>query len=119
MLKVMIVDDEIIVRVGFQSCINWEAHGCQVVSTCESGGDAVEYMNRDVPDIVFTDIMMPGMDGIQLVKYISENHPDTKVVVLSCVDEIDYVKKAIKLGAEDYILSCLLPRIRWWSSSQG
>lgn len=104
MLKVMIVDDEIIVRVGFQSCINWEAHGCQVVSTCESGGDAVEYMNRDVPDIVFTDIMMPGMDGIQLVKYISENHPDTKVVVLSCVDEIDYVKKAIKLGAEDYIL---------------
>ena len=47
---------------------------------------------------------MPGMDGIQLVKYISENHPDTKVVVLSCVDEIDYVKKAIKLGAEDYIL---------------
>ena len=41
MLKVMIVDDEIIVRVGFQSCINWEAHGCQVVSTCESGGDAV------------------------------------------------------------------------------
>ncbi|MFR2827500.1 MAG: response regulator [Enterocloster bolteae] len=104
MLKVMIVDDEIIVRVGFQSCINWEAYGCQVVSTCESGGDAVEYMNRDVPDIVFTDIMMPGMDGIQLVKYISENHPDTKVVVLSCVDEIDYVKKAIKLGAEDYIL---------------
>ena len=44
MLKVMIVDDEIIVRVGFQSCINWEAYGCQVVSTCESGGDAVEYM---------------------------------------------------------------------------
>ena len=45
--------------------------------------DAVEYMNRDA-DIVFTDIMMPGMDGIQLVKYISENHPDTKVVVLLC-----------------------------------
>ena len=44
MLKVMIVDDEIIVRVGFQSCINWEAYGCQVVSTCESGGDAVEYI---------------------------------------------------------------------------
>lgn len=104
MLKVMIVDDEIIVRVGFQSCINWEAYGCRVVSTCESGKDAVECMNRDVPDIVFTDIMMPGMDGIQLVKYIRENHPDTKVVVLSCVDEIDYVKKAIKLGAEDYIL---------------
>ncbi len=40
MLKVMIVDDEIIVRVGFQSCINWEAHGCQVVSTCESGRPA-------------------------------------------------------------------------------
>ena len=104
MLKVMIVDDEMIVRIGIQSCINWEEHGCQVIFTCESGEEAIAAFERQVPDIVFTDIMMPEMDGIQLVEYIRSHYPKTKVIVLSCVNEIDYVKRAIKLGAEDYIL---------------
>jgi len=110
MLKVMIVDDEIIVRVGFQSCINWEKYGCEVISTCESAMDAIAFFEKQVPDVVFTDIMMPVMDGIQLVEYICTNYPGTKVVVLSCINEIEYVKKAIKLGAEDYILKLSVTR---------
>lgn len=104
MLKVVIVDDEIIVRIGFQSCIRWEDYGCQVAAACESAEDAIAFFQKEVPDIVFTDIMMPGMNGIELVKYIAKHYPRTKVVVLSCLNEIDYVKQAIKLGAEDYIL---------------
>lgn len=104
MLKVMIVDDELIVRVGFRSSILWEDYGCQVVATCESAKEAIAYFQKEVPDIVFTDIMMPGMNGIELVQYIREHYKRVKVVVLSCVNEIEYVKKAIKLGAEDYIL---------------
>lgn len=104
MLKVMIVDDEIIVRVGLQSCIRWEDWGCQVVAACQSGKEAIDFMEKDLPDIVFTDIMMPEMDGVELVKYTKDNYPKTKVVVLSCMNEIEYVKKAIKYGAEDYIL---------------
>lgn len=104
MLKVVIVDDELIVRVGFQSCIRWEDFGCEIAATCESAEDAIAFFKKEVPDIVFTDIMMPGMDGIQLVQYIRTTYPGVKIVVLSCVNEIDYVKKAIKLGAEDYIL---------------
>lgn len=104
MLKVMIVDDEIIVRVGIQSCIRWEEYGCEVIAACQSGREAMDFFGQDVPDIVFTDIMMPEVDGIQVVKYIRDYYPKTKVVVLSCLNEIDYVKKAIRYGAEDYIL---------------
>lgn len=104
MLKVVIVDDEMIVRVGFQSCICWEDYGCQVTAACESAEDAIRFFQKEVPDIVFTDIMMPGMNGIELVEYVCRHYPKTKVVVLSCVNEIEYVKRAIKLGAEDYIL---------------
>lgn len=110
MLKVMIVDDELIVRVGFQSCINWEDYGCQVAATCESGEETVAVFPRVMPDIVFTDIMMPAMNGIELVEFICSNYPKTKVVVLSCLNEIEYVKKAIKLGAEDYILKLSFTR---------
>lgn len=110
MLKVMIVDDEIIVRTGFRSVINWEEYGCCVVSTCESGKDAIDFFEKQIPDIVFTDIMMPEMNGIDLVEYICSHYPNTKVVILSCVNEIEYVKKAIKLGAEDYILKLSITR---------
>lgn len=104
MLKVMIVDDEMMIRIGLQACIVWEDYGCQVAVACESAEEAIEFFKKEIPDIVFTDIMMPGMNGIELVEYVRTNFPKTKVVVLSCVNEIDYVKKAIRLGAEDYIL---------------
>ena len=104
MWKVMIVDDEIIVRVGFKSCVNWEELGCQVIAACEGTEAVIACIQQEVPDIVFTDIMMPGPNGIELVKYLRSNYPRVRVVVLSCVEEIEYVKQAIRLGAEDYIL---------------
>ena len=104
MLKVMIVDDEFIVRVGFKSSVEWEKYGCQVIAACGSGKEAIEIFSKELPDIVFTDIMMPEMDGIELVEYTKTRYPWIRVVVLSCLNEIDYVKKAIRLGAEDYIL---------------
>lgn len=104
MRKIMIVDDEIIVRIGFQSCLNWEEYGCQVQAVCESTEEAIACIQKEVPDIVFTDIMMPGKNGIELVRYIRTNYPYIKVVVLSCMGDIEYVKQAIRLGAEDYIL---------------
>lgn len=110
MLKVMIVDDEMIVRVGFSSCMDWEEHGCRVTATCQSAREAIAAFGREIPDIVFTDIMMPEMDGIALVEYIRAHYPKTRVVVLSCVNEIESVKRAMKLGAEDYILKLSFTR---------
>ncbi len=103
MLKVMIVDDEIIVRVGFQSCINWEAYGCQVVSTCESGGDAVEYMNRDVPDIVFTDIMMPGMDGYEFTRQLRATDYTLPILMVTAKQLPEDKRKGFIVGTDDYM----------------
>lgn len=99
MRKIMIVDDEIIVRIGFQSCLNWEEYGCQVQAVCESTEEAIACIQKEVPDIVFTDIMMPGKNGIELVRHIRTNYPYIKVVVLSCMGDIEYVKQAIYSGS--------------------
>lgn len=108
MFRVLIVDDEIIVRIGLISCIKWEDHGYEIVGACESAEEAVEKLEKAKPDIVFTDIKMGEMDGLQLVQHIRQHYPHTKIIVLSCLNEIDYVKKAIKMGAEDYILKLSL-----------
>ena len=86
MLKVMIVDDEFIVRVGFKSSVEWEKYGCQVIAACGSGKEAIEIFSKELPDIVFTDIMMPEMDGIELVEYTKTRYPWIRVVVLSCLN---------------------------------
>lgn len=106
--KVLIVDDELMVRVGLRATIRWEEYGFQVIGACENGEQAIEEMDSCAPDVVFTDLKMPVMDGFVLIRYIRENHPDTKIIVLSCLDEVDAVKNAMKLGADDYILKLSL-----------
>ncbi|SDD06293.1 two-component system, response regulator YesN [Paenibacillus sp. UNCCL117] len=104
MLKVMIVDDEALVRIGIKSCIEWEKHDMEFVGQAEDGEQALELIKRVSPDIVLTDILMPNMDGIQLIERIAETFPHIKVIVLSCHSEMDAVKRAMRLGAQDYIL---------------
>ena len=84
MLKVMIVDDEFIVRVGFKSSVEWEKYGCQVIAACGSGKEAIEIFSKELLDIVFTDIMMPEMKQNKLVEYTKADIPRLRVVVLSC-----------------------------------
>ena len=96
MRKIMIVDDEIIVRIGFQSCLNWEEYGCQVQAVCESTEEAIACIQKEVPDIVFTDIMMPGKNGIELVRYIRTNYPYIKVVSDGTVSKYLSVKRRVK-----------------------
>ena len=104
MIKVLIVDDEILIRVGIKSCIDWESNGFEVVGLAEGGKQAVDIIEKAVPEIVLTDIRMPDMDGLELIEHIKERHPEIRVIVLSCHNELEYIKKAMKLGADDYIL---------------
>ncbi|PYI56373.1 response regulator [Paenibacillus flagellatus] len=104
MLKVMIVDDEALVRIGIKSCIEWEKYDMEFVGQAEDGVQALELIDAVRPDIVLTDILMPNMDGLELIGEIAARHPRVKTIVLSCHNEMDAVKKAMKLGAEDYIL---------------
>ncbi len=104
MIKILIVDDEMLARIGIKSLISWNENGYEVVGEAENGKKALDIMNELQPDIVITDIKMPVMNGIDLIKQAKEllNPPD--FIVLSSYDDFDYVKQALVLGAKDYCL---------------
>lgn len=102
-IKLLIVDDEMLVRIGINSLVDWEKYGFRIIGSVSNGIEALEIIEEEMPDIMLTDIIMPKMTGIELLKVINQKYPFIKTVVLSCHNDIDYVKKAIKLGAEDYV----------------
>jgi two-component system response regulator YesN len=104
MLKILIVDDEVLVRVGIKSVINWDDLNMELIGEASNGKEAWEMIAVKRPDIVLLDIIMPEMDGIELLKKIKEAGIHTKVLILSCHDEFAYVRQAMQLGAVDYIL---------------
>ena len=104
MIKVLIVDDEILIRVGIKSCIDWESNGFEIIGLAEDGQQALELIEKKKPQIVLTDIKMPHMDGLELTEKIKGQYPQIRVIVLSCYNEFDFIKRAMKLGADDYIL---------------
>lgn len=104
MLKLLIVDDEILVRMGLKSTINWGELGFEIVGEADNGEKALELCRLYCPDIVITDIRMPKMDGITLMKKVREELPETKFIALSCYNELDIVREAMQFyGALDYI----------------
>ena len=103
-IRVLIADDDTMVRIGFKSIIDWEKNGFVLVGEAKNGTEALEMIARTCPDIVITDIKMPGMDGIALIETLKKNGNTARILVLSSYDDFDLVKKALKLGAEDYLL---------------
>lgn len=104
MLKVLIVDDEMLVRVGMRSLIQWEEHGFRVIGDAADGEAALALMETEIPDIVLTDIVMPGMNGLRLIEEVGKKYPGVRFIVLSSHSDFDYVREAMKLGADDYVL---------------
>lgn len=104
MLKVLIVDDELLARLALRTAIAWEEHGFEVVAEAEDGITGFQYVEQFQPDIVLTDISMPGMNGVELIKKIKAFRPDTEVIILSCHNDFEYVKEGLRSGAADYIL---------------
>lgn len=104
MYKVMIVDDEPLIREGLTTLIDWEAYGFQVVQTAKDGLDALDKVEAHAPDLLIVDIRMPGMDGLQLIETIRSRQLDPKLLILSGYADFDYAKKAIKSRVEGYIL---------------
>lgn len=104
MYKLLLVEDEEDVRDGLVEEINWELHGFQVTGTAENGREALEWMEKEMPDIVVTDIQMPFMNGLELAAWIREHAPSTKIIILTGYDEFEYAQKAIKLQIDEYVL---------------
>lgn len=104
MYKVMVVDDEPIIRYGIRACLDWQALGLAMIGEYANGEEAYRAMEQEQPDILITDIKMPLMDGIALTGKAMKLIPHLKVVFVSSYNDFDYVREGIRLGAVDYIL---------------
>ncbi|TRZ38187.1 DNA-binding response regulator [Niallia circulans] len=102
--KVLLADDERIIVEGISSVIDWSSLNTELVATARNGLDAYEKISACKPDIVISDIKMPGMDGIALAKKVHEEYPATSFILLSGFGEFEYARKAMLYGVKNYLL---------------
>ncbi|MDY3854301.1 MAG: response regulator [Butyribacter sp.] len=104
MIRVFLVEDEIVIRNGIKNSIEWEKEGYEFVGEASDGELALPMILKEKPDIVITDIRMPFMDGLEMSKLVKQELPDIKILILSGYDEFEYAKEAIKIGVTEYML---------------
>lgn len=102
--KLLVVDDEAIMRKGIANFIDWDSLDCQVAGTAGNGIEAIEFIKARPVDIVITDIKMPVADGLAVAKYIHENKPEIRVILLTGYADFEYAKTAIKYNVSAFIL---------------
>ncbi|MBW4084329.1 response regulator [Paenibacillus sp. S150] len=102
--RVLIVDDEILVRVALKTLIPWEEHGFEIIGEAANGVEALELLSREACHIILSDIRMPEMNGLDFMNHVRVRWPETKFIILSNHNDFEYVQKALRLGAADYTL---------------
>ena len=105
-MSIMIVDDEMIVRESF---LHWFEKLGHRVDAAASGFEALEKLEKIPFEVLFVDIKMPGMDGIELLGKVKEEYPDTIVVIITAYGSIETAVNAMKMGASDYLLKPFKP----------
>ncbi|MFD0673829.1 response regulator [Cohnella sp. GCM10027633] len=109
MIKVLIVDDEVIIRNGLSTVINWAELDFHLLPPAESAEEALERIPGEKPHIVLTDIRMTGKDGLMLAAELKEMLPDTEVIILTGYDDFGYAQQALREGVSDYLLKTSRP----------
>lgn len=104
MYRVLIVDDEPMICLGLQMMVEWKAWGFSHVDTASCGEEALACMEKNLPDLLITDIRMPRMDGIELVKEVRRREWEVHILVLSGYDDFEYVRSMAAQGIENYLL---------------
>ena len=104
MFKIILADDEPIIIKGMQKMIEWEKLNAEIVAEAGNGAELLEKIREFEPDIVISDVAMPKMTGLDVIKEIQDNHWSTKVIFLSGYQEFEYVQKAIRYEAIEYLL---------------
>ncbi len=102
--KILLVEDEFIVRKGIIKTVDWESINCEIIGEAADGKEAVEKIKLLSPDIIITDICMKEMDGIELLKKLKEDEVDVKAIILSGYSDFNYAKSAMELGVRHYLL---------------
>jgi DNA-binding NarL/FixJ family response regulator len=102
-IHVVLADDHDLVRSGIKALLS-TVEGVQVIAEARNGNELLQLLESVKPDVVMTDISMPGMDGITAIAEIHHRYPDVKVLVLSMYDTVDFVKRAVANGACGYLM---------------
>lgn len=103
-LKIMIVDDEELARKMLITSIDWNALNMEIIGEAVSGQDALALMEEQLPDILFTDIKMPYMDGMELSNIVTKQYPHIKIVITTAFKDFDYAHQCISLGVSHFLL---------------
>ena len=98
-IKVVIVDDESLITKGLSEKIAWESLGCRIAGIGNHGVEGLRLLEEHCPDII-----MPGKTGLELAAYVSKNRIQTKIILLTAYEEIEYAREAISYGVSDYIV---------------
>src|SRR5699024_889371 len=104
MYKVLLVDDERMILDGISKIVDWNSQGVELIGKAMNGIEAIDFIKKNLPDIVITDITMPGLDGIGLVSKTKDQYPDIKWVFLSGFSEFEYARQAMRYGVKHYLL---------------
>jgi two-component system response regulator YesN len=104
MWRVILVDDEEFVRAELMALFPWSRYQFDLVGEAEDARRAMELIADVKPDLVITDIRMPGMDGLELISWIGRHYPRISVAVISAYNDFPYVREALRLGAVDYMM---------------
>ena len=102
--KILVVDDEFIMRQGITHMIDWEQEGFQIIGQASNGQEALDMIKENTPDIIISDVVMPQINGIELAKLIQDKYPQIQIIILSSYSDFEYVKSSFQSGAVDYIL---------------
>ena len=104
MYQVILIDDENIIVEGLRRVVKWADYDCEVIATASNGEEGAELIRKLHPDILFTDIRMPGKDGLTMVAGIRSEFPDMQITVLTGYRDFSYAQEAINLGVTRFLL---------------
>lgn len=104
MLKVIVVEDEELVRKGIVLTVDWGSMDCVVVGEASNGAEGIEIAQKHKPDLIITDVRMPVMDGVEMIRRLQEQSSTASYIILTAYSDFTYAHNALKLGVADYLL---------------
>ncbi|MDY3920377.1 MAG: response regulator [Candidatus Limivivens sp.] len=104
MINAVIVEDEMLVRLGTKLCLEGYQGAIRVVEAFETGEAALEYFQSHTADVLITDIKLNGMSGLELIREVKHDHMQMRTIVLSCYEDFSYAREAMELGVDKYLL---------------
>ena len=104
MIKILLIDDEVMIRTGIRTSIDWMSYGMEIAGEASNGQEGLEKAIELEPDIILIDVRMPVMNGLEFTKIIRERMPEVKIVIISGYDDFKYAREALHLGVSEYLL---------------